>query len=173
MSRYNFLQRVGTLPRMVTKGLELIGTAEIPGKKSNPVIMSWARSLGIHTIYVNDDIAWCGLFMAFVVAETNREPVINPLWARNWAKWGVAADKPKLGDILVFSRRTGGHVGLYIAEDPVAYHVLGGNQGNMVSITRILKSRLIAARRPEYISQPTSVNSYLVDAGGGLSTNEA
>lgn len=171
--KYDFLQTVGTLPRIVQKGLELMGTAEIPGKKSNPVIMEWARSLGIHSIYVNDDIAWCGLFMAYVVAETGREPVTNPLWARNWAQWGVPADKPKLGDVLVFARKSGGHVGIYIAEDPVAYHVLGGNQGNMVSITRILKNRMVAARRPAYINQPASVNTYYVSAGGSLSTNEA
>lgn len=173
MSNYNFLSTIGTLPRMVQKGMELMGTAEIPGKKSNPEILSWARSLGIHSIYVNDDIAWCGLFIAYVVAETGREPVVNPLWARNWARWGVPADKPKLGDILVFARGTGGHVGIYIAEDQVAYHVLGGNQGNKVSITRIVKTRMIAARRPQYNNQPASVDSYIVSAGGAISTNEA
>lgn len=173
MSKYTFLQFVGTLPRIVQKGLELMGISEIPGQKSNTAIIQWAKQLGLHHVYVNDDVAWCGLFIAYVVKQTGREPIKYPLWARNWAKWGVEADRPKLGDILVFSRGSGGHVGIYIAEDKEAYHVLGGNQGNTVSISRISKSRLLAARRPAYNNQPKSVNYYIVDGSGKLSTNEA
>ncbi len=59
---------------------------------------------------------------------------------------------PTLGAILVFWRgkRTGwlGHVGFYTGEDTSAYHVLGGNQGDKVSITRIAKERLLEARWP-------------------------
>jgi uncharacterized protein (TIGR02594 family) len=170
---YNFLQTVGLLPKMVQEGLKLMGTAEIPGPQSNPVILAWADELGLDHIYVNDDTAWCGLFVAKVATAAGKPAVVKPLWARNWAKWGVQADRPKLGDVLVFERGSGGHVGLYIAEDATTFHVLGGNQGNTVSITRINKARLLAARRPEYKNQPETVQAYVVSSAGTISSNEA
>jgi uncharacterized protein (TIGR02594 family) len=101
------------------------------------------------------------------------EVVKNPLWARNWTKYGVRSAKPGLGDVLVFARGSGGHVGFYIAEDKTTYHVLGGNQSNKVCITRISKDRFLAARRPVYKSVPSSVKPYEALTGGALSTNEA
>jgi len=78
-----------------------------------------------------------------------------------------------LGDILVFSRKGGGHVGFYVAEDATAYHVLGGNQSDSVSITRIAKSRLYSCQRAAYNITPSSVKKYFMDATGKLSANEA
>lgn len=172
VSRFPFLSNQ-TLPKILAEGLKLMGTAEIPGPKSNEEIMAWARAVGVSNIYHDDDIAWCGLFIAYVVHLTDREPVKDPLWARNWARWGVAAPTPMLGDILVFKRGSGGHVGVYVAEDALTYYVLGGNQSNRVSITRIMKDRLLAARRPQYKNQPSSVKQYTINANGKISTNEA
>jgi uncharacterized protein (TIGR02594 family) len=171
--QFSFLNSVGTLPKMIQEAIRHLGVTEIPGQKSHPEILRWAKETGMHHIYVNDDIAWCGLFVAYVVKMTGRTPIHTPLWARNWARWGVKSEKPMLGDILVFERGSGGHVGFYIAEDSTTYYVLGGNQGNTVNITRINKSRLLAARRPVYNHQPNSVKSYVVNSGGLISTNEA
>jgi hypothetical protein len=41
--------------------------------------------------------------------------------------------------VLVFERPGGGHVGYYFGEDATAYHVLGGNQGDAVTIARIAR----------------------------------
>jgi hypothetical protein len=51
----------------------------------------------------------------------------------------------------VFKRAGGGHVGFYIGKDPdrQALHVLGGNQADQVSVTRIRRDRLFAARWPD------------------------
>jgi hypothetical protein len=77
-----------------------------------------------------------------------------------------------LGDILTFKRNAGGHVGFYVGEDATAYHVLGGNQSNQVSVSRIAKSRLYQARRPEYKSQPLNIRKVQLGSTGELSTNE-
>lgn len=57
------------------------------------------------------------------------------------------------GAVMVFWRGspsgTKGHVGFYWAEDDSAFHILGGNQSNSVSVTRIAKNRLISARWPD------------------------
>jgi uncharacterized protein (TIGR02594 family) len=175
MNDFSFLEKIPVLPKMVRFGLDLMGTTEVVGKGSNPEIMKWAKAVGLDKIYGDDDIAWCGLFIAYLVHLSGRQPVKAPLWARNWAKWGepVDPDEAKLGDILVFVRSGGGHVGIYIAEDKETFYVLAGNQGNSVSITRIAKNRLLAVRRPAYNSQPESVKKYFVLAGGSISTNEA
>jgi uncharacterized protein (TIGR02594 family) len=173
MNNYDFLDKIQDLPRIVKIGLSFLGTREIKGEKHNATILSWAKETGLDKVYSSDEIAWCGLFIAMVVKRSGREPVESPLWARNWAKWEVKADKAMLGDILAFKRNSGGHVGIYIAEDKDCYHVLGGNQSDAVTITRIEKSRCIGIRRPVYQNQPESVKQYFVKADGQISTNEA
>jgi hypothetical protein len=52
--------------------------------------------------------------------------------------------------------------------------VLGGNQGNAMSVTRILKTRLYQARRTKWkVAQPANVRKVLLDAKGTISKNEA
>lgn len=161
-------------PRVIREGCELLGTEEYVGAKHNPEILAWAKETGLEKVYTNDEIPWCGLFVAVVVKRAGFEPVSAPLWARSWAKFGNPSPQPALGDVLVFERGSGGHVGFFVAEDAEAYHVLGGNQQNKVSITRIAKSRLLAARRcPWKVAEPASVRPYVVAADGALSTNEA
>jgi len=175
---YEWLATVGTLPRTIQEGLKLHGVAEIVGKGSNRTIIGWRDELnqaGIAiTGYSDDDIPWCGLFAAIVVHRAGKPVVENPLWARNWAKFGLDAGNPMLGDVLVFQRPGGGgHVGFYVGHDATCYHVLGGNQSNRVSITRIAKDRCIAFRRPAYQVRPASVRPYKVNATGAVSVNEA
>jgi uncharacterized protein (TIGR02594 family) len=169
--RYSWLQGI-YLPLLVDHGFQLWGTTEIPGPKSNPEILAWAEELRLQKVYTNDDTAWCGLFMAYVVKQSGRTPIPNPLWARNWAKWGAKVDllkdKASLGDVLVFERGSGGHVGIYIAEDATTYYVLGGNQSNTVNVARYQKSRLLAVRRPIYNVKPWTAKPYWLDARGQL-----
>lgn len=174
---YAWLANVGTLPRTIQEGLKLLGVAEIVGKGSNRTIIGWRDELNHAGVkiegYSDDDIPWCGLFAAIVAHRSGKAVVKEPLWARNWAKFGRSTMKAGLGDCLVFGRNGGGHVGWYVAEDSTAYHVLGGNQSNKACITRVAKSRLLAARRPVYMNQPASVKPYVVKTQGELSTNEA
>lgn len=171
--KYEWLSEIGTLPKIVQEALKLHGTVEVPGKKSNPKILAWAKEVDLEDVYSDDDIPWCGLFMAVVVSRSGREPVDKPLWARNWAKFGVHADYASLGDILVFSRNGGGHVGIYICEDDDRYYVLGGNQSNAVTIAPIKKERCVAVVRPVYKNRPASSRPFFRSIGGKVSTNEA
>lgn len=176
---YQWLDTVGTLPRCLQEGLKLLGTAEVVGKGSNATIIGWRDELNQNGVkiagYSDDNIPWCGLFAAIVVfrARGAAEVVKDPLWALNWAKYGQKSPRPALGDILAFKRPSGGHVGFYIGEDPACYHVLGGNQGNQVSFTRITKNRCVAVRRPPYQNQPASVQPRHLSGDGQVSRNEA
>jgi uncharacterized protein (TIGR02594 family) len=173
MDKNKYTHLSGELPRVISIGLELLGTIESPGSKNNPTIMKWAKECYIDDSYDADSIPWCGLFVAVVVKRSGRDFVKAPLWARSWAKWGEESEEASLGDVLVFSRNGGGHVGFYIAEDDDCYHVLGGNQSDAVTIARIKKSRCIAVRKPRYNNRPKSAIPYMVGATGDVSINEA
>jgi uncharacterized protein (TIGR02594 family) len=158
-------------PKMLVEALRLYGTTEKAGPSNNPSILAWAQECGIPG-YGADAIPWCGLFVAICAHRAGKALPMNPLWARDWAAWGAPASRPALGDVLVFRRDGGGHVGLYVGEDGLAYHVLGGNQGDAVSIRRIAKNRLIAARRGYAIAPPANVRAIRLAASGSLSTQE-
>lgn len=161
-------------PRTLVEALKLFGTAEVLGAKNSPVIMAWAKEVGLASSYSADSVPWCGLFAAVVTHRAGYEPVTNPLWARNWTNFGVKSDRAALGDILVFVRDGGGHVTFYVGEDATAYHCLGGNQSDNVTITRILKSRCIGVRRaPFKVGQPANVRPIMLASTGKVSTNEA
>ena len=160
-------------PKMIVEALKFFGVKEFPGTQSNnPVILGWAKELGVEKVYSNDEVPWCGLFIGIVAKRAEKPLPNNFIWALNWSRFGVKADTAKLGDILTFKRPTGGHVGLYVGEDAEAYHVLGGNQGNAVTITRISKNRVYAIRRPVYKNEPDNVRKIKLAATGQLSTNE-
>jgi uncharacterized protein (TIGR02594 family) len=172
--QYQFLETEPG-PRILTEALKHHGVKEVVGPNHNPVILRWAEYCGIKG-YTADEIPWCGLFMAYVAmrAGWHHMPGNNPLWARNWAQWGVEAETASLGDVLVFVREGGGHVGVYVGEDATHYHVLGGNQKDSVCIIRIEKKRMIAARRPQWrLSEPANRRVVRLAASGPISTNEA
>ena len=160
-------------PRHLLEALKLYGTLETPGAANNPEIMKWAAEVGLTKTYSGDEVPWCGLFMAVVIKRAGREPVSKPLWARNWWNFGVKVPIAALGDVLVFVRNGGGHVGIYVGEDKTAYHVLGGNQSDSVNIVRIAKNRCIDIRRPAYRLQPANVRVVNLSGTGKVSTNEA
>lgn len=173
-SQYKWLE-LEKSPIVISEAVKLYGTREIVGKQHSKEILSWAKEVGLSKTYTNDEIPWCGLFAAIVVKRANFEVVKDPLWARNWSNFGSKQTVAMLGDILVFTRPGGGgHVGFYVGEDDTCYHVLGGNQSNMVNTTRILKSRCISIRRCKWkIAQPDKVRRIFLDAKGEVSKNEA
>ena len=171
--KYSDLKKVKA-PKVLVEAIKFFGIKEIVGKEHNPVILDWAEDLGLKKTYVNDEIPWCGLFVAISCKKAGKEIVKSPLWARDWLNWGTKESTAKLGDVLVFSRNGGGHVGFYVGEDNKCYHVLGGNQGNEVCVTRINKDRCIGIRRTKWTSaQPIEVAQVFLSENGIISTNEA
>ena len=171
---YGWIDDLRPLPRMLQEARKLFGTREVAGSANNPLLLGWAKEVGLAKSYTDDAIPWCGLFMAVVAKRAGKTVVDDPLWARNWATFGKAADEAQLGDVLVFRRaESAGHVGLYVGEDYGAYHVLGGNQSDGVTITRIARDRCIAVRRPAYRKAPATAKPIQLAANGSLSSNEA
>lgn len=174
---YEDLKNIYKTP-IAKEAYKLLGVTEYQGNGNNPTILGWAKELG-HTIrdyYTKDAIAWCGLFMGICAKRAGYLPPsgFDTLRALSWAKWGDPIfGEPLLWDVLVFKRQEGGHVGLYVGEDKLCYHVLGGNQGDKVSIVRIPKERLVAARREPMNSLPKSKVRVFRQGNGKVSENEA
>lgn len=175
-SKFKYLNEIGVLPKVVRAALGYYGLKEVIGKANNPIIMQWAKDLGLEKIYTADSIAWCGLSQSIWVKEAGYTPVKDPLWALNWKNFGtsIAKKDAMLGDVLTFKRKGGGHVGLYVGESATTFFVLGGNQSDSVSITEIKKDRLQSVSRcPWSIAQPQSVKKYIISSTGKVSTNES
>lgn len=174
---YNDLNNCIAHP-LIREALKLYGITEFSGPKNNPVILGWAKELGnpINQYYKSDETAWCALYVSVCAKRAGYQPPdgFNALRAKSFTTWGdpVFGD-PIIGDILVFHRQGGGHIGFYVGEDNTCYHVLGGNQGNMVSIVRIPKERLIASRRAPMNSCPKCSVRVFRTSKGVLSVNEA
>lgn len=135
---------------------QLVGISEVPGPGNHPTIMNWGNRLGAKVLgiaYGADSVPWCGLFMAWCIAEAGLKPPPIAIRAKAWASWGqdcgMTATRPPLGAIAVFGRDGGGHVGqvtgVYRNGDLL---ILGGNQGDAANERRFKRARLIALRWP-------------------------
>lgn len=177
-----WLESIGTLPKLVAAALQYIGIKEIKGVANNPVIMDMAKGLGVANIYTSDEVAWCAVFINHLIRITGKPPVelngekANLLRARWLANWGkpVERGKEKLGDLIILKRDGGGHCCLFIAKtDKNTFLGLGGNQNNSVSFSEFDCNRIIASRHYYATSQPASAKQYIIDSSGNLSTNES
>ena len=152
-----------------------LGTRELPGPTHNSKLLAFlntARKFN-GVVWRDDEMPWCGGFVAACLVAAGIEPVRIAARAKSWAAWGANLRRSHLapGAVLVFERQGGGHVGFYVGEDAGAYHVLGGNQGNCVSITRIAKDRCVASRWPRGV--PVTGGPVQLKRAGPLSRNEA
>ena len=163
---------------IIREALKLYGVTEYEGEANNPEIISWARevNLTIKEWYRKDSDAWCALWMSVVCKRAGFEPPegFNAIRAKSFERWGEPIfGFPLLGDILIFTRAGGGHVGIYVGEDSVCYHVLGGNQSDMVRVSRIPKERLSVARRAPINPLPKVCKRIFRTGKGEVSKNEA
>jgi len=156
-------------PRWLIEARAWNGTKEIPGPRHNSAIVKMRMALGGFG-FKDDDIPWCGDFVAHCIKSAGLAfPKLYPR-ALAWAEWGKACH-PTVGAVVVFKRNGGGHVGFLVGEDLGHFHVLGGNQSNAVNIMRMEKKRAVAIRWPSELGVPTPGLPKMV--GGVVSTNEA
>ncbi len=131
--------------------LSYLGEHEIGGSLHNQVIVAMFASVG-HPDILDDETAWCAAFVGHCI-ELGGLKSTRALTARSYLKWGEAVPDIELaqeGDIVVFKRGNStwqGHVGFFVGDEGNQIAVLGGNQGDAVSIARYRKDKLLAIRR--------------------------
>ncbi|MCP2041454.1 uncharacterized protein (TIGR02594 family) [Neisseria sp. HSC-16F19] len=120
-----------------------IGLAEVPGKQHNPVIVQWLMAL--KAWWRDDETPWCGTFVAHCCRVAGRTVPQHWYRALAWTDAGMRLSKPAYGCVVVFGRKGGGHVGFVVGQTESGdLLVLGGNQGNQVSVARFPRARALA-----------------------------
>lgn len=101
--------------------------------------------------------AWCAAFVNSTLKQSGMEGTGSNM-ARSFLEWGQPVDQPQRGDLAVFSRGDPngpyGHVGFFDGyNEDGTIRVLGGNQGDSVSIANYGTDRLLGFRRGEQAQQ--------------------
>lgn len=97
------------------------------------------------------ETAWCAAFVNSTLQQSGMKGTGSNM-ARSYLDWGQPVDTPQKGDIAVFSRGDPngpyGHVGFFEGYDENGkIRVLGGNQGDAVSIASYNPNSLLGFRR--------------------------
>jgi len=138
--------------------IRFLGLQEVPGPESDPLVLTMLQLDGDWP--KDDAVPWCSAFLNWVFWILAL-PRSRHLRARSWLEVGeeIPLDQALPGyDVVVFSRGEGkqpgpdvidapGHVGLFAGLDGDQVLVLGGNQGDRVSIAPRSRSKLLGVRR--------------------------
>ncbi|MDP8224497.1 MAG: TIGR02594 family protein [Candidatus Lernaella stagnicola] len=137
------------VPAWYGVALAELGQAEIAGPDHNPRIQEYLASSGL--MYVADETAWCAAFVNWCLQQAGLEGTERPN-ARSFLAYGEPADTPRVGDIVVLWRiapdHWTGHSAFYAGEENGDLLLLGGNQGDCVTVARYSKDRVLDIRRP-------------------------
>jgi len=130
-----------------------LGTHEIHGDQDNPKIVELFALAG-HAWVKDDETAWCAAFVGGVLAKAGLRGS-GKLSARSYEGWGTPLAQPIYGCIGVKSRSGGaawqGHVGFVVAASADQIVLLGGNQGDAVSIAAFKRHEFTAFRYPDSV----------------------
>jgi uncharacterized protein (TIGR02594 family) len=148
-----------------------IGLREIPGEKHEPKILQWWKAIRRGGIK-SDEVPWCAAFVGGCLEEAG---IVSSRFesAKSYLTWGREMSSPVYGCVVVFDRVGGGHVGFAVGEDAKGrLMVLGGNQGNAVSIAPFDRARVAGYRWPGSVPLPAGSMPLLASAQAS-SQNEA
>lgn len=158
------------MPAWLVEAGKHIGTREIKGASHASKIIAWWKAIRRGGIK-DDETPWCA---AFVGAQLESVGITSSRFesARSYLNWGVRLDAPALGCIVVLGREGGGHVGFCVGQDGAEnLLLLGGNQGDAVSIAAFARSRVLGFRWPAGIPEPTPAS--LPAGSAAISRSEA
>lgn len=127
-----------------------LGTKEAPGAANNPQVLRWYAEAGVPQ--QSDEVPWCAAFVGSMLKEAGYKPS-GSLMARSYLEWGDELDKPRKGCIVVLKRGAppAGHIGFVESWTAATIRVLGGNQGNSVSIASFSRSSKLSYRWPKEV----------------------
>ncbi|WP_369048648.1 TIGR02594 family protein [Tenacibaculum sp. UWU-22] len=139
------------MKNLLNVAINEIGVTEIKGIRHNKRILEYAQNSYFKSI-IDDETPWCSTFLNWVAKQAGLSTSKSAA-ARSWLHVGFETYDPEPGDIVVFWRESIdshlGHVGIYLgySMDVSRVYVLGGNQGDAVSISAYPANRVLSFRR--------------------------
>lgn len=130
-----------------------LGTAEVAGAQHNPKVVQYFAEVGRADV-TDDETAWCAAFAGACLVKSGLS--IHPdknrrLLARSFLDVGTEISDLRVGALVVLKRGsdpTAGHVGFVQSWTDSTIAVLGGNQGNKVSVANYSRADLLGIRWP-------------------------
>ena len=152
-----------------------IGIKERPGRGSTARILEYRTLAQIPLKGDDSDVPWCAIFVNAALESCGIKGSRSGM-ARSFihSKQFVRLEKASIGAITVFSSPRGpstGHVGFYRGEGAKVIYVLGGNQGDKVSIAPFTKARLLGHFWPASLPLPVT-GPIKFDAGGSTPSDK-
>ena len=137
-------------PAWMTAAWAELGQREIRGAGDNAHIRAFFRELG-QPPSLHDEVAWCAAFVGACL-ERAGEASTRSLMARSYLRWGEKIERGRYGALAVLARGSdpgAGHIGFLVGEMPGHVVLLGGNQGDAVSVAAYPRTRLLGFRWPQ------------------------
>ncbi len=132
--------------KIVETAFASLGEQEVTGPASNPTVLGWIRRW-LPRATDDSTTAWCAVWVSQVMASCGLEVPATPFRAHSWLAWGTSTEDPTLGDVAVMIRDGGFHVGIVLRATSESIWLVGGNQGNAVSVARFDRKRVVQVRR--------------------------
>lgn len=157
------------------------GVREIPGKEDAPEILRYFRDAG-DTSVETEATPWCAAFLGAMLKRAGYAGT-GSLLARSYLDWGDRLDSPRFGAVAVLSRGddpNAGHVGFVLSDTNGKLYLLGGNQGDAVTVASFDRARLLGLRWPKENIEPESQHddaifpkalAHVLDMEGGYSND--
>lgn len=161
-----------TRPPWVDAAMGSLGEREQLGPNDSPWIRAmWDKFKGRWLL----GQPWCGGAMAFWMESCGISHPKAFYRARAWLDWGTPIAAPVVGAVVVFDRPGGAHVGIVVGKDVRGnLMVIGGNQGDSVSVAPFSTLRLVGYRWPsEALSSYAHGPLPVFSSRDPVSTNEA
>ncbi len=142
-------------PRWLALAWGDLGVTETPGADHTRRVVRYYADVG-HAQITNDETAWCAAFLGSCLERAGIAST-RSLMARSYLAWGQPLDEFRVGAVAVLSRTADpalGHAGFLIGETADSVILLGGNQGDAVTVEAFPRSRLLGLRWPAGVAIP-------------------
>mgnify|MGYP000306625287 CR=1 FL=1 len=134
------------------------GVKETVGKNHNPRVVEYHQATSGK--FNDDETPWCSSFVNWVMQKAG-QPKTNNAMASSWRSYGKKLDRPAYGCIGVIVNANGsGHVGFVVGKQGGSLLLLGGNQGNMVKVSKYGVGKFAAFVVPANYQVPAAAYAF-------------
>ena len=123
------------------------GEEEIAGPENNPRILEYVAAVQSTRGVQDDEIDWASAFAEWSLNQVGLEGP-QSMDPNAWLAWGRAIELPEEGCIAIFAFTGLPHVGFFVSEEGKSVNILGGNQSDLVKVSRYAKKDVVGYRLP-------------------------